>query len=446
MGTITAYAISIAIILLIEYVLYKCLLANATFYRFNRGVLLSCYILALVAIPAANLLEGITTGSAAGAATIGPVEIGTPVTKDVTFTESATATDIFKMIPVIYMLGIIAVAILTIISYTRMALIIHRGEKRAIDGAVIVIADTKVSPFSWGKYLVVSPDDADNRLIIKHELTHIRCRHSLDLIFAQAFIIFNWFNPAAYLMRRELSAIHEYDVDRRLLNSGIKASDYQMLLIRKTVGPGFQSIANSLNHSQLKNRLTMMMKSKSRSVRHLCAAALLPAAMLAAAMTDFPAVASTINNVAAVSYDKVSEKVASEQTPAAADTQAYAPVADEKQAFKAAEVMPQYPGGDRALLQAVMSEVKYTEAAIKEGYTGMAVVRFVVDANGDTTDFELVKSTGYSDLDAEALRAVKAAMTEKWLPGTVDGKPVRCNFTLPIKFAIKNDTPEEDKK
>lgn len=439
MGTITAYAISIAIILLIEYVLYKCLLANATFYRFNRGVLMSCYILALVAIPAANLLEGITTGSAAGAATIGPVEIGTPVTKDVTFTESATATDIFKMIPVIYMLGIIAVAILTIISYTRMALIIHRGEKRAIDGAVIVIADTKVSPFSWGKYLVVSPDDADNRLIIEHELTHIRCRHSLDLIFAQAFIIFNWFNPAAYLMRRELSAVHEYDVDRRLLNSGIKASDYQMLLIRKTVGPGFQSIANSLNHSQLKNRLTMMMKSKSRSVRHLCAAALLPAAVLAAAMTDFGAVASTINNVAAVSYDKVSENSTDVQQADAipAVTAAETTETKDKKAMTAPEVLPQYPGGNRELLLAIMGEVKYPEDMLMEEKGGMTVIRFTVNTDGEMGDFEVIKSSGYEVFDTEALRALKAGATQKWIPGTVDGKPVNCTYTIPIKFATK---------
>ena len=61
MGTITAYAMSVAIILAIEYVVYKCLLANATFYRFNRGVLLACYAIALLAIPAGNLSGGLFT-------------------------------------------------------------------------------------------------------------------------------------------------------------------------------------------------------------------------------------------------------------------------------------------------------------------------------------------------------------------------------------------------
>lgn len=447
MGAITAFSISAAIILAIEYIVYKSLLANATFYRFNRVVLLACYAAALIAIPVSHLLQGHIAGTTvATGGTMGGISIGAPMVEAIADAGAPESSGLIRVIPIIYIAGVALTGIFTLLSYIRMARIIRRGEKREIDGATVVVSETKVSPFSWGKYIVVSPADADNRLIIEHELTHVRNRHSIDLIFAQLFIIFNWFNPAAYLMRRELSAVHEYDVDRRILESGIKATDYQMLLIRKTVGPGFQSIANSLNHSQLKNRLTMMLRSKSRGVRCLCAAALLPAAMLAAAMTDFPAVASTISSVADVSYGKVSEKTASEQTPAATDTPAYAPVTDELPAANAAEEMPKYPGGERALLQTIMSEVKYTEAAMKEGYTGMAVVRFVVDANGDATDFELVKSTGYGDLDAEALRAIKAAMTEKWIPGKVDGKPVRCNFTLPIKFAIKKNSPEENKK
>lgn len=440
MGTITAYAMSVAIILAIEYVVYKCLLANATFYRFNRGVLLACYAIALAAVPAGDFLGRILaesgTAPAAGAISISGIKAelaGAPA--------HASGTGIWHAIPLIYLAGAAFVALLTIYSYIKMARIIRGGEKRATEDAIIVVANTTVSPFSWGRYLVVSPADADNRLIIEHELIHIRNRHSLDLIFAQLFIIFNWFNPVAWLMRRELSAVHEYDVDRRILNSGVKASDYQMLLIRKTVGPGFQSIANSLNHSQLKNRLTMMLKSKSKSARYLCAAALLPAALLAAAMTDFPAVASTIRNVAAVSYDKVSEISASAQETEAlpAETAATETVSDKSEPVTSAEVMPHYPGGERALLQALMSELKYPETPFKEGIGGYTVVSFTVTKNGTIDDIKIRKSSGNEELDAEAVRAIKAGITEKWTPGTVGGEPVDCQYTLPVKFSLKKD-------
>lgn len=431
---------SVAIILAIEYIVYKCLLANATFYRFNRGVLLACYAIALAAVPAGDFLGRILaesgTAPAAGAISISGIKAelaGAPA--------QASGTGIWDAIPLIYLAGAALVALLTIYSYIKMARIIRGGEKRVTEDAVIVVANTTVSPFSWGRYLVISPADADNRLIIEHELIHIRNHHSLDLIFAQLFIIFNWFNPVAWLMRRELSAVHEYDVDRRILSSGVKATDYQMLLIRKTVGPGFQSIANSLNHSQLKNRLTMMLKSKSKSARYLCAAALLPAALLAAAMTDFPAVASTIRNVAAVSYDKVSEISAPAQETAAlpAESAATETVSDKSEPVTSAEVMPHYPGGERAMLQALMSELKYPETPFKEGIGGYTVLNFTVTKNGTIDNIQIIKSAGNEELDAEAVRALKAALSEKWTPATVGGEPVDCYYTLPVKFSLKKD-------
>ena len=443
MGTITAYAMSVAIILTIEYIVYKCLLANATFYRFNRGVLLACYAIALLAIPAGNLSGGLFTThiDSQSSIIIEEMSMNSRVAEFMSRHPKYAEMNIWLAIPLIYFAGVLVTTALTVYSYIRMAKIIRNGEKRVTADATIVIAETTVSPFSWGRYLVVSPADADNRLIIEHELIHIRNRHSLDLIFAQLFIIFNWFNPVAWLMRRELSAVHEYDVDRRILNSGVKASDYQMLLIRKTVGPGFQSIANSLNHSQLKNRLTMMLKSKSKSARYLCAAALLPAALLAAAMTDFPAVASTIRNVAAVSYDKVSEISAPAQEAEALpdETAVTETVSDKSEPVTSAEVMPQYPGGERAMLQALMDELKYPETPFKEGIGGYTVVNFTVTKNGTIENVKILKSSGNKELDAEAVRALKAGLTEKWTPGTVGGKPVDCQYTLPVKFSLKKD-------
>lgn len=442
MGTLTAFSMSVAIILVLEYIVYKCLLANATFYRFNRVVLLSCYAIALLAIPAGDFVAGLFSSSgtvATGDVTLGAISAVALNAPDV------NETDIWRAIPLIYIAGMAIVAALTVYSYARMFRIIRRGEKRAIDGAVIVIAETTVSPFSWGRYLVVSPTDADNSLIIEHELTHIRNRHSIDLIFAQMFIIFNWFNPVAYLMRRELSAVHEYDVDRRILSSGIKASDYQMLLIRKTVGPGFQSIANSLNHSQLKNRLTMMMKSKSSRVRHLCAAALLPATVLAVAMTDFPAVASTIKHVAEVSYDKVNENYVPAQEVDALPSESAADetAAKKSEPRKAVESLPQYPGGERAMLQALRDELKYPENLAEKDIKGRVVVTFTVTKEGTIDNIKIVRSAGNEALDAEAVRALKAALTEKWTPGTVGGEPVDCYYTLPVMFNTKKEAAGE---
>ena len=430
MGAITAYAISVAIILLIEYVVYKSLLANATFYRFNRFVLLTCYVVALIAIPASNFLTDIFggTNSAAG------ISIGTPTAQAISADEQEGFT-LWHAIPIIYLLGVIFTAIFTALSYAKMAIIIRGGSKREIDGATIVIPKVKVSPFSWGKYLVVSPDDASNELIIKHELLHIQQRHSVDLIFAQLFIIFNWFNPAALLMRRELSAVHEYDVDMHILHSGIDATSYQTLLIKKTVGAGFQSIANSLNHSQLKNRLTMMLKSKSKAARQLCAAALLPAVVLAVAMTDFPAVASSIGKIASVSYHKSSESSSTAQVDADFVAESQSPQVKDDDALDVVDQLPTFPGGVKALMQFFSENLCYPAEAAKNNIEGTVILKLIVKKTGEIGEVTVVRSIDKL-LDAEAIRVCK--MLPKFSPGRKDGKPVAVWYNLPVSFKLQS--------
>lgn len=428
MGAITAYAMSVAIILAVEYIVYKCLLANTTFYRLNRRVLLICYIVALLALPVAHILPGLFSfGQPANGQIAAEAGTWTRAASD-----GADQSILLKAIPIVYLAGVVLMAIFTAVSYVRMWLMIRSGSHKFIDGATMVVIDRPVSPFSWDRYIVVSSADAADRLIVEHELNHIRHCHSFDLVFARLFVIFNWFNPVAYLMSRELSAVHEYEVDHDILASGVTAFDYQMLLIKKTVGSRFQSIANSLNHSQLKNRLTMMQKSRSKRGRSLYAVALLPAALLAVSMTDIPAVASTIRNVAEVTYGKVSENPQPGQTPVEGnddEPQAQTSVAPDK--------MPQYPGGERELLNAVMGAIRYPEAPFKEGASGLTVLSFTVKKDGTIGDIELMKSSGYGDLDAEAIRAVREGAAARWTPGYYNGEPVNCKYVLPIRFTLK---------
>ncbi|MCC8155356.1 MAG: hypothetical protein LIP01_14950 [Tannerellaceae bacterium] len=76
--------------------------------------------------------------------------------------------------------------------------------------------------------------------------------------------LLHWFNPAIWLIKQELQNIHEYEADEYVLSKGIDKKRYQLLLIEKAVGSQcFASMANSFNHSKLKSRITMMLKSKS---------------------------------------------------------------------------------------------------------------------------------------------------------------------------------------
>ena len=101
--------------------------------------------------------------------------------------------------------------------------------------------------------------------------------------------------------------------------------------------------------------------------------------------------------------------------------------------FDVVEVMPQFPGGQIAMLQYLMKNIKYPEQAVKEGIQGRVTVSFIVEKDGRVSNVRLLRSVQPS-LDKEAIRVVKSM--PKWTPGKQNGKPVRVRFNLPVMFKL----------
>lgn len=101
--------------------------------------------------------------------------------------------------------------------------------------------------------------------------------------------------------------------------------------------------------------------------------------------------------------------------------------------FDVVEVMPQFPGGQIAMLQYLMKNIKYPEQAMKEGIQGRVAVRFIVEKDGSISDVKPVLSV-HPLLNKEAVRVVKSM--PKWSPGKHNGKPVRVRFNLPVMFKL----------
>ena len=142
-----------------------------------------------------------------------------------------------------------------------------RGGRRATDdeGRPIIVLPQRIAPFSWFGYIVLSEADyaAHSREIQLHESAHIRRRHSFDLLVADLCTWLQWFNPAAWLLKRELQTVHEYEADADVLAQGIDAKQYQLLLIKRSAGSKFYCVTNHFNHNKLNKRITMMLKKKS---------------------------------------------------------------------------------------------------------------------------------------------------------------------------------------
>ena len=282
--------------MLAMYLAYTACLARYNQHTFNRGVLMIIYAVAFAGTPALMAILGRHTPATYPAVSVTEIQnvvsAGVPVAKPLWGT----------ILIWIYMFGMAAVALKTLSTWLRLIKVIHSGEKIMRDGFVLVLTDDeRYAPFSWLHYVVISRSDYTDHCtaILTHELKHIASGHWVDLLIAQGVCIVNWFNPAAWLMRDELMLVHEYQADRVVMDRGLDAREYQMLLIKKAVGARFPSLANSLNHSKLKKRITMMYKEKSGAGPKAKALALVPMLALSLGIVAVPAVSAAVSTISA---------------------------------------------------------------------------------------------------------------------------------------------------
>ena len=268
------YDLKVAALLAVFYMFYRLLLSRETFHRINRVVLLLTAILSfvlplfvitihktvIVDMPKANIDFGEMTMM---------VEEAEPQTL---FWQTAAI--------VVFFIGLVVTLGYTLQSILRVWLLIHHSEQHPqSDGTVICVAKGDISPFSWMRYIILSQSDyeAHDASILAHERGHIRRHHSLDLILVDTFTALQWFNPAMWMLRQDLRAIHEYEADAAVLSQGINMRQYQYLLIQKAVSHCGYSVANGISHSTLKNRINMMLTNKkSTSKSWIKVFALLP--------------------------------------------------------------------------------------------------------------------------------------------------------------------------
>ena len=252
-----------AVILAVFYMFYRLLLSKDTFHRFNRIILLGTAALSFVLPLCVITIHKVVT--------IPAVQSTPQLTENATIGTMAEVTEVSEpiwpyVLCAIFALGAFGVLAMTIISIAKVIGIIRKGEHLSIEsGETLVISDTEVSPFSWMKYIVLSHEDYKSGYsqILTHEKAHIALRHSWDILFVDMITTLQWFNPAMWMLKADLRAVHEFEADDAVLRSGADVKEYQYLLIRKAVSKSGYSVANSFNHSTLKARITMMLDKKS---------------------------------------------------------------------------------------------------------------------------------------------------------------------------------------
>lgn len=260
MYALMIYSLKVGACLAVFYLFFKLLLSRETFHRLNRIVILAAMSLSfLLPLCVVTVYRDLPELPALPLAAELPQSVAeqTPPAAPFPWREAAG---------ILFILGGAASLCWTLGSLWGVMRIIRGARReRTEEGAVIVRTAQIPAPFSWGRYIVLPKPDTtgSEEAVLLHERAHIRLGHSWDLIATDLAGCLQWFNPAMWLLRRELRAIHEYEADEAVLDSGVDARQYQLLLIRKAAGGRWCSVANSFNHSKLKNRITMMLRKRS---------------------------------------------------------------------------------------------------------------------------------------------------------------------------------------
>ena len=278
------YDLKVAALIAVFYMFYRLMLARETFHRVNRIVLLTTAVASFVLpLCVITLHETVSMPMPTLA-----------VDADALLTEPVAEAEVPQVplwqivLPILFIIGMVATLAHTLWSLFRILKLIKNSEQHPQqDGTTIcVTGNADLSPFSWMHYIVMNREDYETHdsAILAHERGHIRLHHSWDLILVDTLTALQWFNPAMWMLRADLRAIHEYEADAAVLSQGINARQYQYLLITKAAGIGGYSLANGISHSTLKNRINMMLHKKSNRSSLLKLLALLPIVAVALAV------------------------------------------------------------------------------------------------------------------------------------------------------------------
>ena len=391
MGAFLLYNGKVAVALLVFYLFYRFLLKKETFHRFNRVVLVGTTVLSfLLPLCIITIHRPLETS---------PLVPSVPVlVSDVPEVASAPVVEASApwwpvALTVLFWTGVACVLVRVMVSALSIARIIRRGEiVGEEDGCKIVVTERDIDPFSWMKYIVLSRKDWElpHESILSHEKAHI---------------------------------------------ANIK--EYQYLLIRKAVSKSGYSVANSFNHSILKNRITMMSKSKSPLSRGLRALYALPLVCLAIGLQ-----AKTVY----VPTDKDSEKISAEEPfnhvlpevtvvrYASADVKPEDVIhVSDLENFKATgeNDFDTAPSCSENFSHWLNARISYPESCLYEG-TVLAV--FEVGTDGKVGKVETV--VGVCDELNEAVKKL-IGQSPAWTPAQKDGKPVATVLFQPVVFRIR---------
>jgi TonB family protein len=455
MNLIVNYLFESALILGLLTVFYRLVLHLDPRFKFNRFYLLLSLLVATV-IPLVSITiyrAAVPEGEVYVGNVIGVITVYAQNTKAAVVPVVAQSSA-FKWL---YAVGCLGLLLRLLYGFIRLGGL--AGKVKLVNYGNYKVADLpgRFNPFSFFNVVFVNQSrysDKELEQIMIHELTHVRLKHSWDVLLLELLLVVQWFNPFAWFLRSMLKELHEYQADRQVLEKGYSAKSYKELLLFQATGARLLPV-NNFNQSLTKKRFTMMkrvmqetskcsdidetssmwpLKLKKKHMKKDSIQKIFSLksvfAIVTLSMVALLFACELRDEEPAITEEQIEIKEVVENTNAQLKTVS-GPV------FFVVEEMPEFPGGEEALRNFIAKKVTYPEVAKKAGASGRVYITFIVGDDGYVKDVKLAKGSGFSMLDEEAIRVINEL--PRWTPGKQRGLAVNVSYTVPINFQLNDD-------
>ncbi|MEO5996029.1 MAG: M56 family metallopeptidase [Chitinophagaceae bacterium] len=341
----------------------------------------------------------------------------------------------------VYIAGLLFTIYPVIKSLVYIRLLSSKHKAKEFDNIQFYDTAEPGTPFSFFNTIFwnnnISIETEEGQQIFRHELFHIRQKHSYDISFMQLACSLLWINPFFYLMNKELRAIHEFLADEHAASNADKHR-YAELLVLQAVSSKQILISNQFFYNQIKRRITMILQNNNTRYSYIRKAMAVPVVLLIFC-------ACSVKN----KDDEHLLKAPQTMTSPTKENKQVLPAPTNNEIFTKVEIESSYPNGAKGWMQYLNKNFKYPQEAQEKESQGTVLVRFIVGRDGSISDIETIQgkkidasgmrsNANYStdeSLNKEAIRMI--AESGQWLPAIQNGHTVTSFKIQPITFKLE---------
>ena len=446
-----AYFLKVNVAFILLYAFYRLFFYKDTFFKLRRTILLAFFGVSLL-YPLMNIQDWVREQEPM----VEVIQMSSAILPETAITpDNVPETNwhdlLLSGVSYLYWGGVIALLLRFLVQLSSILLLARRSAVALIRNVRVHLLSKPAGPFSFFRLVFLHPDSHSEKEIdeiLTHECTHVNQWHSIDVIICELVCIICWVNPFVWLLKREVRHNLEYLADDTVLESGYDSRSYQYHLLGLAhTNRSATSLSNNFNMLHLKNRISMMNKKRSRSIGKTKYLIFIPVVGVLLILSNVDASARITDELAESTFADVLLPEAILPFPFAGDAspaekrEEYV-LSEEgieavkrarNQIFTVVEVMPEFPGGQGALLKFLATNVRYPESAVKNGIEGRVSCSFVAGKDGAISEAEVIRGVS-PELNEEALRVINSMPV--WSPGKQRGEAVNVKYTVPVTFRL----------